>query len=138
MLNFEAVVLLSDRSCPTWQLCHSPQVKNHWSKAYCIPGKLCHLQSSGIFKLEKNRWHYEKTNVIFGLSAPKNIKKDQKIKIKKTRPKICCPVISKITKEIKLEVLTSLRRVERSWTLKQRTKTLTLLEHYHVHLFDVL
>jgi len=46
--------------------------------------------------------------------------------------------LSKITKEIKLEEVTSLRRAERSWTLKQRTKTLTLLEHYHVHLFDVL
>jgi len=30
---------------------------------------------------------------MFGLSAPKNIKKHQKIKIKKTRPKICCPVL---------------------------------------------
>jgi len=69
-------------------------IKTCWSlsKAYCIPGKLCHFQSSGIFKLQKNGWHYEKTNVIFGLSAPKNIKKHQKIKIKKTRPKICCPV----------------------------------------------
>ena len=68
-------------------------IKICWSlsKAYCIPGKLCHFQSSGIFKLQKNGWHYEKTNVIFGLSAPKNIKKHQKIKIKKTRPKICCP-----------------------------------------------
>ena len=45
-----------------------------------------------IFKLQKNGWHYEKTNVIFGLNAPKNIKKHQKIKIKKTRPKICCPM----------------------------------------------
>ena len=71
-------------------------IKSCWSlsKAYCIPGKLCHFQSSGIFKLQKNGWHYEKTNVIFGLSAPKNITKHQKIKIKKTRPKICCPVNS--------------------------------------------
>jgi len=43
--------------------------------------------------------------------------------------------LPKITKEIKLEVLTSWRRAERSGTLKQQTKTLTLLEHYHVHLF---
>jgi len=43
-------------------------------------------------KLQKNGSHYEKTNVIFGLSAPKNIKKHQKIKMKKTRPKIRCPV----------------------------------------------
>jgi len=34
--------------------------------------------------------------------------------------------------------MTSLRRAERSWTLKQRIKTLTLIEHYYVHLFDVL
>ena len=69
-------------------------IKTCWSlsKAYCIPRKLCHFQSSGIFKLQKNGWHYKKTNVICGLSAPKNIKKHQKIKIKKTRPKICCPV----------------------------------------------
>jgi len=31
-------------------------------------------------------------------------------------------ILSEVTKEIKLEVLTSLRRVERSWTLKQRLK----------------
>jgi len=70
-------------------------IRTCWSlsEAYCIPGKLCHFQSSGIFKLQKNGWHYEKTNAIFGLSAPKNIKKHQKIKIKKTRPKIRCPVI---------------------------------------------
>ena len=53
------------------------------SKAYCIPGKLRHFQSSGIFKLQKNGSHYEKTNVIFRLSTPKNIKKHQEIKIKK-------------------------------------------------------
>jgi len=60
-------------------------IKTCWrlSKAYCIPRKLCHFQSSGIFKLQKNGWHYEKTNVIFRLSAPKNIKKHQKIKMKK-------------------------------------------------------
>jgi len=34
---------------------------------------------------------------------------------------------------MKLEVLTSSRRAERSWTLKQRIKTLTLLEYYRVH-----
>ena len=68
-------------------------IKTCWSlsKAYCIPGKLCHFQSSGIFKLQKNGWHYEKTSVIFGLSAPKNIKKHQKIKIKKSKTKNLLP-----------------------------------------------
>jgi len=62
-------------------------IKTCWSlsKAYCIPGKLCHFQSSGIF------WHYEKTNVIFELGAPKISKKHQKIKIKNTTPKVRCP-----------------------------------------------
>ena len=46
--------------------------------------------------------------------------------------------LSNVTKEIKLEAPTSSRRAERSWTLKQRIKTLTLLEHYYVHLFDIL
>jgi len=46
--------------------------------------------------------------------------------------------LSNTIKEIKLEALTSSRRAERGWTLKQRIKTLTLLEYYHVYLFDVL
>jgi len=46
--------------------------------------------------------------------------------------------LSNATKEIKLEALTSSRRSERSWTLKQRIKKLTLLESYYVLLFDVL
>jgi len=36
VLNFEAVVLLSDRSFPTWQLPHSPQVKNHCSRHFAF------------------------------------------------------------------------------------------------------
>jgi len=69
-------------------------IKTCWSlsEAYYIPEKLCHFQSSGIFKL-KNGWHYEKTNVIFGLSAPKKHQETPKNQNKKTRPKICCPVI---------------------------------------------
>jgi len=43
------------------------------------------------FQITEKQLTLRKTNVIFGLSAPKNIKKHQKIK-KKTRPKICCPV----------------------------------------------
>jgi len=46
------------------------------------------------FQITEKRLTLQKTNVIFGLSAPKNIKKHQKIKIKKTRPKVCCPVIT--------------------------------------------
>ena len=68
-------------------------IKTWWSlsKAYCLPGKLFHFQSSGIFKLQKNGWHYEKANVIFGLRTPKNIKKLQKIKIKKNKTKNLLP-----------------------------------------------
>ena len=46
---FEAVVLLSDRSFPTWQLRHSPpvgnspQVKNHWSRMYGLLARVNHL-----------------------------------------------------------------------------------------------
>jgi len=46
------------------------------------------------FQITEKRLILRKTNVIFGLSAPKNIKKHQKINIKKTKPKICCPVIA--------------------------------------------
>jgi len=46
--------------------------------------------------------------------------------------------LANITKEIKLETLTSSRRTERSWTLKQQIKILTLLEDYYVYLSDVL
>jgi len=44
------------------------------------------------FQITEKRLTLRKTNVIFGLSTPKSIKKHQKIKIKKTRPKIRCPV----------------------------------------------
>jgi len=59
VLNFEAVVLLSDQLFPTWQLRHSPpvgnspQVKNHW------------FRGSTHFSLEKCRW----TNWIFKVFA---------------------------------------------------------------------
>ena len=83
--NPDKISFAPPKNCLLLHLWSCVFIKTCWSlsEAYCIPGKLCHFQSSGIFELQKNGRNYEITNVIFGPSAPKQIKKHQKIKIKK-------------------------------------------------------
>ena len=65
VLNFEAMILLSNRSFPTWQLRHSPpvgnsrQVKNHRSTRLARDCKRISNNFNNFFTAKPTRWAYQ-------------------------------------------------------------------------------